>query len=769
MFPNQHLDIRPHFRHPHDDLPVYPSYPALASSSGYETAALDPHDRNYYPSHYQENYPDAYPQPCVQQEYPPQLHIHTNFPPRYPESHSPYASASVSASTAYHPLTPPPNELESALHAHPHYVYESQGDRSPALQPKYLADHSDASASWQQSDPVEGTQESPSHVGVQQIGTDARGGRCDLIDPHTANPATHLIPNSQQWAPAYDDELRYPSPEPHYSGPHAGTEHEQLPSSDDVPYPELESYPHAPQYGGSAIHRGVYDHAAQDSPFSSQDVHEASHVTDSYDSSHAHSEQSPADVFSPQAPPVHQNVFNSPLCDRTQELADVQENDYSAPVPVAPSGPVFSHEQQVEPYQEPQHLVFPDAESSLWSPPTPTSHPPAYVTQPVVEQQSPPQQELKKLQSPQLLSSDSFNQCSLSAVLPTQQSVVSQTQIIPTEDRLYNSPVQPPIPEERFSSGHSPVRQTMRPDIQTPLIDPEPIPRLSQPHRVSRASPSSSPGAPASLIASRRRERAPSRSRSACSTDQDEPLPQAPVVPSQSHLISRHDRKDPAQPQTFRPFHPYPSHERSELSPRIHYHDGLAGGCIPPLPVFGLFGSYPLSRGPREQPLPGPTCAPATSSSVMRLVLTPPFRRPPPSPPPAAPPLPVRRPRMACYFCRKRKIACGPGPVPPPRTSQGGKDMSPCDDDGPCNQCARRGLDCERPTESKRGVRKSKSKGKEGEEDGDDAKKLPSGSLVTLELSRRPRPDESAEDEDDEDESMDISMRSPTTAPDLHL
>ncbi|KAJ7480854.1 hypothetical protein FB451DRAFT_1238609 [Mycena latifolia] len=48
-----------------------------------------------------------------------------------------------------------------------------------------------------------------------------------------------------------------------------------------------------------------------------------------------------------------------------------------------------------------------------------------------------------------------------------------------------------------------------------------------------------------------------------------------------------------------------------------------------------------------------------------------------------------KRQALACFFCRKRKIACGG----PPKGSA----------DQTCNQCARRGVDCEYPTESKRG------------------------------------------------------------------
>lgn len=51
-----------------------------------------------------------------------------------------------------------------------------------------------------------------------------------------------------------------------------------------------------------------------------------------------------------------------------------------------------------------------------------------------------------------------------------------------------------------------------------------------------------------------------------------------------------------------------------------------------------------------------------------------------------------KKPALACIFCRGRKIACGP-PVK--------------DGDGrTCNQCHRRSLRCEYPTESRRGMRK---------------------------------------------------------------
>ncbi|KAI0816836.1 hypothetical protein BC628DRAFT_1334174, partial [Trametes gibbosa] len=50
-----------------------------------------------------------------------------------------------------------------------------------------------------------------------------------------------------------------------------------------------------------------------------------------------------------------------------------------------------------------------------------------------------------------------------------------------------------------------------------------------------------------------------------------------------------------------------------------------------------------------------------------------------------------KKPVMACFFCRERKIACGPPPPGAPRR---------------CNQCTRRDLVCEYPKESRRGQHK---------------------------------------------------------------
>ncbi|KIK70832.1 hypothetical protein GYMLUDRAFT_32901 [Collybiopsis luxurians FD-317 M1] len=83
-----------------------------------------------------------------------------------------------------------------------------------------------------------------------------------------------------------------------------------------------------------------------------------------------------------------------------------------------------------------------------------------------------------------------------------------------------------------------------------------------------------------------------------------------------------------------------------------------------------------------------------------------PLEKPAPPPPPQLPKVPKSRPTtasqsekkslaLACFFCRGRKIACGP--------------QDPTSSDRTCNQCHRRSLKCEYPTESRRGMRKRKS------------------------------------------------------------
>ncbi|KAI0058118.1 hypothetical protein BV25DRAFT_1830482 [Artomyces pyxidatus] len=117
---------------------------------------------------------------------------------------------------------------------------------------------------------------------------------------------------------------------------------------------------------------------------------------------------------------------------------------------------------------------------------------------------------------------------------------------------------------------------------------------------------------------------------------------------------------------------------------------------------------YPVYLPPQEQlslPAPSPLPLPPPSAVIYQpnpqpLHRTIKWADPPtlerePSPPPS----PVKKRRVykpiqpiACFFCRTRKIACGPPPG-------GGEDKT-------CAQCLRRGYTCEYPTESHRGCRR---------------------------------------------------------------
>ncbi|KAH7881802.1 hypothetical protein F5I97DRAFT_667173 [Phlebopus sp. FC_14] len=72
---------------------------------------------------------------------------------------------------------------------------------------------------------------------------------------------------------------------------------------------------------------------------------------------------------------------------------------------------------------------------------------------------------------------------------------------------------------------------------------------------------------------------------------------------------------------------------------------------------------------------------------------------------------------LACLFCRERKIACGrPSAYSPDQT---------------CNQCARRRIKCEYPTESRRGQHKRRRKPIDGETSSQDALRTTSSTMST--------------------------------------
>ncbi|KIJ49387.1 hypothetical protein M422DRAFT_44758 [Sphaerobolus stellatus SS14] len=317
-----------------------------------------------------------------------------------------------------------------------------------------------------------------------------------------------------------------------------------------------------------------------------------------------------------------------------------------------------------------------------------------------------------------------------SALPPPCPSVTIINPYAPTPQKLKDETPQPPRPAE---SNSPPATQNTSVSPSPVVPSHAPISHPASPTRVS-VKAESKPASPVKLS----------------------PTPiQTPMVPS--NVGPPRPPRNPRREQpSFRPFHPYPAHQRPSSANN--------SPCEPSAPpIMGLFGSYPLSLAQGEMPLPGPTCAPETSSSVMRLVLTPAVKRSGLSSLtgniPTAPP-PVKRPRMACFFCRKRKIACGPGPQAQGQGKDGDSEGSEGsingdagspggggagnssggngsessgskngEDEGPCNQCARRGLECVRPTESRRGVRKGRGRDAEGAGNGEGA--------ATLELAPR--------------------------------
>ncbi|KAF8510972.1 hypothetical protein JB92DRAFT_3118499 [Gautieria morchelliformis] len=238
-----------------------------------------------------------------------------------------------------------------------------------------------------------------------------------------------------------------------------------------------------------------------------------------------------------------------------------------------------------------------------------------------------------------------------------------------------------------------------------------------------------------SHLTSTRSDRRMSPSSHPHSTQMEEPLPQAPIVPSLSHLAPRRDRTDRRSCHhtqlSFRPFHPYPC--TSAPAPR----------------------RLLLLRGRERRRHMHTPRACVRAVRVVPAVAWPPGAAPPgldrPRPPPVQP---ARRPRMACFFCRKRKVACRLGPQPPPSAQPGNMDDN---DKDSCNQCARRGLKCKRLTESRRGVRPgNKARGNEAEHSEDAVEEAEEGpglgeSRVRLVLSLRPPVDQDETAPSDED------------------
>ncbi|CCM06108.1 uncharacterized protein FIBRA_08357 [Fibroporia radiculosa] len=142
-----------------------------------------------------------------------------------------------------------------------------------------------------------------------------------------------------------------------------------------------------------------------------------------------------------------------------------------------------------------------------------------------------------------------------------------------------------------------------------------------------------------------------------------DPGDRVPSPPRRSYVFPRFDRNN---------IYEHPPPDLSHIhAPQPQAHHALAHGVKHEATDEPLLETLPSSS--RTLLISGPSPAPA------RLAATPEEDTP-------------KKPlTLACFFCRKRKIACG---SPPP----GRKDRT-------CNQCARRKLKCVYPEVSRRGMR----------------------------------------------------------------
>ncbi|QRW08544.1 Fungal Zn(2)-Cys(6) binuclear cluster domain [Ceratobasidium sp. AG-Ba] len=141
--------------------------------------------------------------------------------------------------------------------------------------------------------------------------------------------------------------------------------------------------------------------------------------------------------------------------------------------------------------------------------------------------------------------------------------------------------------------------------------------------------------------------------------------------------------------------------------PRNEYQDHQ-GATTSPLQQPQCF--VPSQAPERPVPIPAPTMSAPGAQS--------PDKKEPQTTP--------KKPALACLFCRKRKIACGP---PPPDSP-----------DRTCNQCARRKQCCEYPTESRRGIRKPANKEPAKEEDDEDTPSPSAMRFVKHDPNELPKP-----------------------------
>ncbi|KAF9076128.1 hypothetical protein BDP27DRAFT_1398410 [Rhodocollybia butyracea] len=147
-----------------------------------------------------------------------------------------------------------------------------------------------------------------------------------------------------------------------------------------------------------------------------------------------------------------------------------------------------------------------------------------------------------------------------------------------------------------------------------------------------------------------------------------------PPLPPEPQSDSEPLADDPSGPSSSKAVLPKPSVKRKRRR-NLNLSEELQSNSRSGSPRNYMYGKIPLQK-PTPPPVPkAPKPRPASSSTASQSE--------------------KKSLALACFFCRGRKIACGP--------------QDPNSADRTCNQCHRRSLKCEYPTESRRGMRKKKS------------------------------------------------------------
>ncbi|KAF9810330.1 hypothetical protein IEO21_06989 [Rhodonia placenta] len=177
------------------------------------------------------------------------------------------------------------------------------------------------------------------------------------------------------------------------------------------------------------------------------------------------------------------------------------------------------------------------------------------------------------------------------------------------------------------------------------------------------------------------------------------------ATPPHQHPLSTHGDtyvSDDLSWQHDADWDPHAMGSCQRVAHHLHPNDHADRSCSYPMSNVNVHGAQESSASAIRAPQPHMPVGRRTYQGDLDLMQPPhpsyilsiPVGSPPQAPLPVPPPVedtPKKPLTLACFFCRKRKIACG---SPPP-----GKI------DRTCNQCARRNLKCVYPEASRRGMR----------------------------------------------------------------